>query len=245
MHLPLPAVTMKRKEEMRVLRIQQATKIYRMGKAADGGYNDVKALDEVNITVESGEFAAILGASGSGKTTLMNIIGCLDKPSSGEYFLCGQNVSKMSSRSLSLIRNEKIGFIFQGFNLVPTLTARENVELPLMYRKNNRLSRRERQRLAESALEAVGLSKRSCHKPTQLSGGQQQRVAIARAIAGAPALILADEPCGNLDSKSGKMVMDTLCELNRQGRTVVLITHDERAAKCAGRIVRLCDGRVV
>ena len=222
-----------------MIKIRGVEKIYQMGE------HEIKALDKVDITVEQGEFTAILGASGSGKTTLMNIIGCLDRPSAGEYFLCGQNVSKLSGRALSFVRNEKIGFIFQGFNLIPTLTARENVELPLIYRKNKRFSRRERRRLADTALHSVGLSERSFHKPSQLSGGQQQRVAIARAIAAAPALILADEPCGNLDSKSGKRVMDTLMALNQQGRTIVLITHDERAAQSAGSVVRLSDGCVV
>ncbi|MCL1903109.1 MAG: ABC transporter ATP-binding protein [Oscillospiraceae bacterium] len=221
-----------------MIKIRSLNKTYRMGE------NKIKALDNVNIGVNKGEFAAILGTSGSGKTTLMNIIGCLDKASSGEYFLCGQNVSRLSSRALSFIRNEKIGFIFQGFNLIPTLSAQENVELPLIYRRNVRHGSRERQRLACAALELVGLSERRRHKPAELSGGQQQRVAIARAIASAPDLILADEPCGNLDSKSGKKVMDTISELNRQGRTIVLITHDEKAARSAGKIIRLADGRV-
>jgi putative ABC transport system ATP-binding protein len=222
-----------------MIKIRSIEKTYRMGD------NYVKALDNVDITVEKGEFAAILGASGSGKSTLMNIIGCLDKASGGEYFLCGQNVSRLSGRALSYIRNKKIGFIFQGFNLVSTLTARENVELPLMYRKKPRLSRRQRHLLADEALELVGLSQRAEHKPSELSGGQQQRVAIARAIAADPDLILADEPCGNLDSKSGRKVMDTLVSLNKQGRTIVLITHDESAAKAASKIVRLADGKVL
>ncbi|MCL2071658.1 MAG: ABC transporter ATP-binding protein [Oscillospiraceae bacterium] len=219
-----------------MIKINSIEKLYRMGE------NQIKALDKVNITVEKGDFTAILGASGSGKTTLMNIIGCLDRPSAGEYLLCGKNVSRLSGRALSFIRNEKIGFIFQGFNLIPTLSALENVELPLIYRKT---PRKERSRLASAALESVGLAERSRHKPTELSGGQQQRVAIARAIAASPEIILADEPCGNLDSKSGKKVMETLCALNRQGRTIVLITHDETAARVATKIVRLADGRVI
>jgi putative ABC transport system ATP-binding protein len=206
------------------------------------GNNLIKALDGVDVTVEKGEFCAILGTSGSGKSTLMNIIGCLDTASSGDYFLCGQNVSRLSGKSLSYIRNQKIGFIFQGFNLIPTLTALENVELPLTYRKTGKRERRSR---ALEALELVGLGQRYEHKPAELSGGQQQRVAIARAIAAAPDLILADEPCGNLDSKSGKRVMETLTSLNKQGRTIVLITHDEKAAKAASKIVRLSDGRVL
>jgi len=218
-----------------MLQTRQLSKTYQMGS------NTITALDNIDVTVKKGEFCAILGASGSGKSTLMNIIGCLDKASSGEYFLCGQNVSKLSGKALSYIRNRKIGFIFQGFNLVPTLTALENVELPLTYRKT---PKRERRRLANMALELVGLSQRCDHKPSELSGGQQQRVAIARAIAANPDLILADEPCGNLDSKSGKKVMDTLVKLNKQGRTIVLITHDENAAKVAQNIIRLSDGRV-
>ena len=222
-----------------MIRIHSLEKVYRMGD------NTIKALDRIDVTVKKGDFTAILGASGSGKTTLMNIIGCLDKASSGDYFLCGKNVSRLSGRALSLIRNEKIGFIFQGFNLIPTLTARENVELPLLYRKSPRLSRRERRRLADAALDSVGLSARSSHKPFELSGGQQQRVAIARAIAASPDIILADEPCGNLDSKSGKRVMNTLINLNKQGHTIVLITHDESAAGSASKIIRISDGRIV
>ena len=222
-----------------MLKLRSIEKVYHMGD------NEIKALDRVDVTVEKGEFAAILGTSGSGKSTLMNIMGCLDRPSSGEYFLCGKDVSRLSGRALSFIRNEKIGFIFQGFNLIPMLTARENVELPLKYRRNPRINVKQRHLLADAALEIVGLSSRAEHKPSELSGGQQQRVAIARAIAAEPDLILADEPCGNLDSKSGKKVMDTLKSLNLQGRTIVLITHDERAAKSATKIIRLADGRTV
>ncbi|MCL1881387.1 MAG: ABC transporter ATP-binding protein [Oscillospiraceae bacterium] len=220
-----------------MISIRSLNKIYLMGE------NVVKALDDVSVTIAQGEFAAILGTSGSGKSTLMNIIGCLDtRYNSGEYELCGQNVSKLSGRALSLIRNNKIGFIFQGFNLVPTLTARENVELPLIYRKT---PTRKRQRLIDDALEIVGLTSRSLHKPSELSGGQQQRVAIARAIASTPDIILADEPCGNLDSKAGQKVMNTLSMLNSEGKTIVLITHDEKATSAANKIIRLSDGRVV
>ncbi|MCL1832384.1 MAG: ABC transporter ATP-binding protein [Oscillospiraceae bacterium] len=220
-----------------MIKICELNKTYRMGD------NTVKALDNVNFTVEKGEFAAIVGTSGSGKTTLMNIIGCLDTHyTAGKYHLDGQDVSKLSGRALSLIRNRRIGFIFQGFNLVPTLTALENVELPLIYRKT---PPREVRTCALEALAAVGLSERAGHKPSQLSGGQQQRVAIARAIAAEPDIILADEPCGNLDSQSGGQVMDTLIKLNRLGRTIVLITHDESAAREAMRVIRLADGRVM
>jgi len=219
-----------------MIRIRGLEKIYRMGD------NEVRALDGVDIDVKAGEFAAIVGASGSGKTTLMNIIGCLDRASKGEYLLNGKDVGSLPGRSLSLIRNEKIGFVFQGFNLIPSLTARENVELPLIYRKTPKA---ERQRLSSAALETVGMSGRAEHKPSQLSGGQQQRVAIARAIAAAPPLILADEPCGNLDSASGEKVMNTLISLNKEGRTILLITHDERAARKASRIIRIMDGRIV
>jgi len=219
-----------------MVKIRGVEKVYRMGD------NTVRALDGVDVDVKDGEFAAIIGASGSGKTTLMNIIGCLDKASSGEYWLGGENISALSGKRLSFIRNSRIGFVFQGFNLIPTLNARENVELPLIYRKT---PRSERQKLALAALETVGLSQRAGHKPSELSGGQQQRVAIARAIAAAPPLILADEPCGNLDSKSGEKVMNTLINLNREGKTVILITHDEKAARKASRIIRLADGRVL
>ena len=219
-----------------MIKITSLEKVYHMGDTR------VYALDNVSLTVARGDFTAILGTSGSGKSTLMNIIGCLDRASSGSYHLCGRDVSQLSGRSLSMIRNKKIGFIFQGFNLIPTLTARENVELPLVYRKT---PKKLRQRLVEQALEAVGLSSRSEHTPSRLSGGQQQRVAIARAIAAEPDIILADEPCGNLDSASGKKVMDTLVSLNSAGKTIVLITHDENAAAAANKVVRLADGKIV
>jgi putative ABC transport system ATP-binding protein len=219
-----------------LIKIQGVSKHYRTGT------NAVCALDGVNLDIAGGEFVAVTGASGSGKTTLMNIMGCLDSPSCGVYILGGEDVSEMSSRKLANVRNLKIGFIFQGYNLIPTLTARENVLLPLIYRKT---PLRERERLADEALELVSLSHRAGHRPFELSGGQQQRVAIARAIAAKPPLILADEPCGNLDSRAGADIMNTLRELNAAGRTVVLITHDERAAKMAGRSVRISDGRIV
>ncbi len=218
-----------------MIRIKEIYKDYQMGE------NCLHALSDVSFTIPEGEFAAIVGASGSGKTTLMNIIGCLDTATRGEYFLDGRRISSLSQNELSIIRNEKIGFVFQGFNLIPTLTAAENVELPLIYRK---MHRSERTELVKSALEMVGLSARAEHKPNQLSGGQQQRVAIARAIAASPPVILADEPCGNLDSRSGGIIMDILHDLNKSGKTVVLITHDDNAAKTAQRIIRIKDGVV-
>ncbi len=216
--------------------------IVEISKKFSMGENTVNALDNVSFGIDKGEFVSIIGASGSGKTTLMNIMGCLDTASEGEYYLDGDNISSLSAGNLAYIRNVKIGFIFQGFNLIPTLTARENVELPLIYRKT---SRRIREGLVDEALEMVGLSARASHKPFQLSGGQQQRVAIARAIAAKPPVILADEPCGNLDSKAGSDVMNILHELNRLGRTVILITHDNGAARTAERIIRIHDGKIV
>ena len=218
-----------------MIRIKEIYKDYQMGESC------LHALSDVSFTIAEGEFAAIVGASGSGKTTLMNIIGCLDTATKGEYFLDGRRISSLSQNELSVIRNEKIGFVFQGFNLIPTLTAAENVELPLIYRK---MRRSERTELVKSALEMVGLSARAEHKPNQLSGGQQQRVAIARAIAASPPVILADEPCGNLDSHSGGIIMDILHDLNKSGKTVVLITHDDNAAETAQRIIRIKDGVV-
>lgn len=202
----------------------------------------VKALDGVNIRVDDGEYVTIAGASGSGKSTLMNILGCLDQPTSGSYSLDGLDISQLDDSSLSRIRSEKIGFVFQSFNLIPSLTAVENVELPLMYRG---VARKQRREIAMSALESVSLANRAKHRPSEMSGGQQQRTAIARAIAADPSIILADEPCGNLDSVSGREVMEILARLNRIGKTVVMITHDERAANSAQRLIRISDGRVV
>lgn len=204
------------------------------------GNNVVKALDKVSFSIKKGEFIAVVGQSGSGKSTLMNIMGCLDTPTSGEYVLDDCDVSLINDNKISEIRNRKIGFVFQGFNLIPNLTAFENVELTLIYRK---MHKSERIILVKKALESVGLSERMYHKPSELSGGQQQRVAIARAIVGSPSIILADEPCGNLDSKSSAEIMEIFHELNRQGHTIILITHDISATKGAGRMVRMCDGR--
>lgn len=201
----------------------------------------VKALDDVSLSISSGEFAAITGHSGSGKSTLMNILGCLDTPDSGNYILCGKNTAEMSEKELVRVRNRLIGFIFQGFNLIPTMSALENVELPLIYRGMDKL---QRHRLALDALGAVGLYKRKDHLPSQMSGGQCQRVAIARAIAAEPALILADEPTGNLDSASGNDVTKLLIELWKQGHTIVLITHDDSLAQQTQRIIRISDGQI-
>nr|MBQ8253147.1 ABC transporter ATP-binding protein [Lachnospiraceae bacterium] len=212
-----------------------------MSKIYNPGENEVRALDHVSLTINKGEFVAIIGQSGSGKSTLMNMIGCLDVPTEGTYILNGQDVSSLKDDELSDIRNREIGFIFQGFNLIPNLTARENVELPLIYRG---VSQKERHELSEKALSVVGLSHRMNHRPSEMSGGQQQRVAIARAIAQAPPVILADEPTGNLDSASSKEIIHVLKELHESGRTVILITHDNDIAMQAKRIVRIMDGKV-
>lgn len=201
----------------------------------------VKALDGVSLDISDGEYVTVVGASGSGKSTLMNILGCLDLPSSGSYFLDGEDVSLLPDSRLSDIRGAGIGFIFQSFNLIPGLTALENVELPLIYRRVPKKTRRE---LAMAALESVKLSDRAQHRPSEMSGGQQQRTAIARAIASSPSLILADEPCGNLDSRSGAEVLDILSALNRSGKTIVMITHNEQTAKQAQRLIRISDGKL-
>jgi putative ABC transport system ATP-binding protein len=205
------------------------------------GTNEVRALDGVSLTISEKEFVAIIGPSGSGKSTLMNIIGCLDIADNGSYMLDGQDVSTCSDKQLALVRNRKIGFIFQQFNLLPKLTAYENVELPLVYQG---LSGHERHERVLESLKSVGLEERMRHKPSELSGGQQQRVAIARALATHPALLLADEPTGNLDSKSGKEIMALLKDLHSNGNTIVLITHDPKIAEQADRRVSISDGRI-
>ncbi len=212
-----------------------------MCKIYNPGENEVRALDHVSLRIDRGEFVAIIGHSGSGKSTLMNMLGCLDVPTSGSYYLNGKDVSHLTDDELSDIRNLEIGFIFQGFNLIPNLTARENVELPLIYRG---VGRREREELSLDALETVGLSHRVDHKPSEMSGGQQQRVAIARAIAARPPVILADEPTGNLDSHSTQDIMNVLKELHKSGRTVILITHDNDIAAQVKRVIRIKDGRI-
>ena len=215
--------------------------IRNMCKIYNPGENEVRALDHVSLSIGENEFVAIIGHSGSGKSTLMNMLGCLDVPTSGIYLLHGSDVSLMTDDELSDIRNKEIGFIFQGFNLISNLTAFENVELPLIYRG---VKKSERTKLAEEALRKVGLENRMDHKPSEMSGGQQQRVAIARAIAQAPPVILADEPTGNLDSHSTKEIMSILKGLHAEGRTVIIITHDNEIAANASRIVHIEDGRI-
>ena len=217
--------------------VRQMSKIYNEGRE-----NEVRALDNISLQVPWGEFLCILGQSGSGKSTLMNILGCLDIPTYGSYLLNGQAVSDMKPSVLSGIRNREIGFIFQGFNLIPALTALENVELPLIYRG---IGREERHRLAVDALTSVGLEKRMDHRPGEMSGGQQQRVAIARAVAAKPPIIMADEPPGNLDSASGRDIMEQLSALNTQGTSIILITHDNHLAEMAKRIVTIQDGQII
>ncbi|MBD5396431.1 MAG: ABC transporter ATP-binding protein [Lachnospiraceae bacterium] len=222
--------------------MDELVEIRDMCKIYNPGENEVRALDHVDLKIARNEFVAIIGQSGSGKSTLMNMLGCLDVPTSGTYILNGQDVSHLSDDELSDIRNKEIGFIFQGFNLIAGLTALENVELPLIYRG---VGKKERLRLSEIALEKVGLKGRMDHKPSEMSGGQQQRVAIARAIAQAPPVILADEPTGNLDSGSTKEIMEILKGLHKEGRTVILITHDNDIAARAKRIIRIMDGKIV
>ncbi len=218
-----------------LIRVVDMCKIYNPGE------NEVRALDHVNLEIFQGEFVAIIGQSGSGKSTFMNMLGCLDIPTSGKYFLNGTDVSTMADNDLSEIRNREIGFIFQGFNLIPNLTAEENVELPLIYRG---IDRRTRRKLALESLQRVGLGQRVSHKPNEMSGGQQQRVAIARAIAAEPPVILADEPTGNLDSASSKEILSILKDMHRNGKTIILITHDNGIAAQARRVVRIMDGKI-
>ena len=218
-----------------LIRVRDLCKVYNPGE------NEVCALDHVDLSIDKGELVGIIGHSGSGKSTLMNMLGCLDVPTSGNYYLNGKDVSNMTDDELSDVRNVEIGFIFQGFNLIPNLTAKENVELPLIYRG---VSKKEREDLAVESLKAVGLEHRMDHKPSEMSGGQQQRVAIARAIAARPPVILADEPTGNLDSRSTQEIMEVLKELHRSGRTVILITHDDEIAAQVNRVIRIKDGKV-
>jgi putative ABC transport system ATP-binding protein len=219
-----------------VIAAKNLTKVYRMGDV------EVRALDGLSLTVPKGEFLAILGASGSGKSTLMNILGCLDRPTTGEYYLAGQEVSKLSRNALAGVRNRFIGFVFQGFNLLSRPSALENVELPLIY---SDLTAHERHERAQEALRRVGLADRVDHLPSQLSGGQQQRVAIARSLVNKPELLLADEPTGNLDTKTSYEIMDLFHELNNEGMTIVLITHEADIGAHARRRITLRDGKIV
>jgi len=218
-----------------VITLEGITKVYRAGEV------DVPALNGISLHIPEGEFVAIMGPSGSGKSTLMNLIGCLDQPSSGRYILDGYDVSALTDDQLAWIRNRKIGFVFQSFNLIPRASAVHNVEMPLIYAGDNR----QRHERALAALESVGLLERALHLPNELSGGQQQRVAVARALVTDPAILLADEPTGNLDSESSVEIMRLLRDLNQQGRTIVLITHEADIAAFAQRVVRLRDGVIV
>ena len=215
--------------------------IENMKKIYNPGENEVRALDGIDLDIEKGDLVAIVGHSGSGKSTLMNMLGCLDTPTSGKYVLDGQDVASMTDNQLADVRNKEIGFIFQGFNLISNLDAVGNVELPLVYRG---VSKNERKQLAMEALKSVGLEDRMKLKPNEMSGGQQQRVAVARAVAAKPPIILADEPTGNLDTKSTQEIMEILKELHRSGRTVIIITHDEEIASQAHRVIRILDGRI-
>ncbi len=219
-----------------LIEFRDVYKIYPMGDS------EVRAIDGISMTVEKGEFLAIVGQSGSGKSTCMNIIGCLDVPTSGQYFLDGKDVSHMTDDEQAEIRNKKLGFIFQQYNLIPKLTVQQNVELPLLYAG---LPEKEQAERALQSLERVGLRDKAKNFPNQLSGGQQQRVSIARALAGEPSIILADEPTGALDSKTGKEVLQFLKKLHKEGNTIVLITHDNTIAAQAERVIRVQDGRVV
>lgn len=218
-----------------IIDIKNMYKIYEMGS------EKVHALDGIDIKIHEKEFVAIIGPSGSGKSTLMNMIGCLDSPTSGDYFFEGMNIASYSENELAHIRNAKIGFIFQQFNLFRRLSALENVEMPAKYM---RVPREERKKRAKKALDIVGLSDRLSHRPTELSGGQQQRVAIARSLVNDPPVVLADEPTGNLDSKSGEDIMNMIKELHKQGSTVILITHDIDVANEADRVIKLKDGKI-
>ena len=224
-----------------LIEVRNMTKVYGMGEIA------VTALNGVNLHIGEGEFVAIMGPSGSGKSTLMNILGCLDRPTEGHYWLGGEDVSKLNKTQRARVRNRKIGFVFQSYNLLARTTALKNVMLPLLYNSNGpqRHSPAERETLARQALDAVGLADRAHHRPNELSGGQQQRVAIARALVSDPLIILADEPTGNLDTQSSQEILDILHELHRRGRTIVMITHEPDLAAQAGRTVHLRDGRGV
>jgi len=221
-----------------IIQATDVRKVYGMGEVS------VAALDGVSITIQEGEFVAIMGPSGSGKSTLMNILGCLDRPSDGRYILDNDDVSDLEKTELAAIRSRQIGFIFQSYNLLSRTTALDNVKLPLVYNREKKLNPEERGEIARQKLEAVGLGDRGHHQPHELSGGQQQRVAIARALVNDPVLILADEPTGNLDTRSGEEIMNLLHELHEDGRTIVMVTHDHEIAEHTQRTIHLRDGKV-
>lgn len=225
---------------MRMAKLIELRNVYKI--YGEGLESEVRALDGVSLTMEQGEFTAIVGQSGSGKSTMMNVLGCLDIPTYGDYILNETDVRELSDKELSRIRNKEIGFIFQQYNLIQNLSVLENVELPLIYQNIDPIDRRE---MAMEALNRVGLAERYRHKPTQMSGGQQQRVAIARAIATHPPIIMADEPTGALDSRTGLEVLDFLRQLNKEGSTIILITHDNGIASTARRVIRLADGKII
>jgi putative ABC transport system ATP-binding protein len=220
-----------------IIDIRDVTKTYEMGAETI-----VHALDGVSLSIDEGDYVAIMGPSGSGKSTLMNLIGCLDTPSTGSYVLKGREIATMNDDELAQIRNKEIGFIFQTFNLLPRADAVQNVELPLVY---SGLPRRERKARAEKALDAVGLATRKHHRPNEMSGGQRQRVAIARALVNDPSILLADEPTGNLDSKTGEEILALMDDLHRGGNTIILVTHEDDLARHAARVVRLKDGKII
>ncbi len=221
-----------------IIQIMDLTKVYGLGDV------QVKALDNVNLTVTEGEFVAIMGPSGSGKSTLMNILGCLDRPTEGQYLLAGEDVSDMDKVQLATIRNQKLGFIFQSYNLLPRTSALENVMLPMLYNSVKEIPEEEQRQRALKALEQVGLAERVNHQPQELSGGQSQRVAIARALVNEPVLILADEPTGNLDTHSSVEIMSILTKLHEEGKTIVMVTHEDDIASFSQRIIRFRDGRI-